>query len=232
MLPLLQTIGEELTRRALTDEAANWFASLVWSTRLVVIGVLGEGIAVVHEIVGVVKQWFRTRKERADLEVVRALFPVSDTIIGTESESRVPTWVKLVAFLGLIAVAIGVAGEWRYEVKFEAATAEIQTFDGNRVTEANKNAGDAATSAKGAAEAASEATASADALKTYLAQLATPREIILSDRDGDHEERAARFAEVQKYPGTVAVTAAYGRPGIPQFQAFLKLAGISNRAGS
>jgi hypothetical protein len=76
-----------------------------------------------------------------------------------------------------------------------------------------QQADSANTSARGAAKAASEATASADTLKKYLAQLATPRDIVISDRDGDHEERAARFAEVKKYPGTVAVI-----QWIPEFE--------------
>jgi hypothetical protein len=138
----------EIARRALTDEAAKWFARLVWSTRLVVIGVLIEGIAVIHELVGVVKQWLRRRKERADLKALREIFPVAETFIRREpEEGHTPTWVKLIAFLGLIAVAVGVAGEWKYEVKFEAATDAIQTFDSNRVAEAEKQAGDAQTSA-------------------------------------------------------------------------------------
>src|SRR5260370_18664494 len=119
MVPLLPNkLVEELARRLLTDEGAKWFTSLVWATRLVVIGVVIEGIAVVHEVVEVVKQWLRRRKERADLKAVTELFPVSNTIIGIEPDGHTPTWAKLVAFLGLVAVAVGVAGEWRYEVKF------------------------------------------------------------------------------------------------------------------
>jgi len=133
----------EIARLAVTDEAAKWFARLVWSTRLVVIGVLIEGIAVIHELFGVVKQWLRHRKERVDLKALREIFPIADTVIRREPvESHTPTWVKLIAFLGLIAVAVGVAGEWKYEVKFEAVTDAIQTFDSNRVAEADKQSRD------------------------------------------------------------------------------------------
>ncbi|HXY00092.1 MAG TPA: hypothetical protein VEI54_04170 [Candidatus Limnocylindrales bacterium] len=96
-----------------------------------------EGVAVIHEVIEVTKQLLRRRKERADLKALRELFPVSGTIVGAEPESLTPTWVKIVAFLGLVIVAVGVAGEWKYEVKFEAATDAIQTFD-------SKQAGDAA----------------------------------------------------------------------------------------
>lgn len=48
-----------------------------------------------------------------------------------------------------------------------------------------------------------ERTAKAElALETFRAQQATPREIVLSDRDGDHVERLRRAAEVKKFSGT------------------------------
>jgi hypothetical protein len=89
--------------------------------------------------------------------------------------------------------------------------AELRSKSDQLLALVTQPAGDADTSAKGAAKAASEATASADMLKKYLAQLATP--IVLRDRDSDHEERAARFAEVKKYPGTVAII-----QWIPEFE--------------
>jgi hypothetical protein len=178
---LPQKVTEDIARRVLTDEAARWFSRLIWATRLVVIGVVVEGIAVFHEVVDVVKKWLQRRKDRADITTLREIFPVSETVNGTELESHAPTWVKVVAFIGLISVAVGVAGEWKYEVKFEAATDAIQTFDNNRVTEAQKQAGDAAESAKSAKASADAVGKEAAGIDTRL-QIAS-RELGVFEKD-------------------------------------------------
>jgi len=169
----------EIARRALTDDAAKWFARLVWSTRLVVIGVLVEGIAVIHELVGIVKHWLQCRNERAHFRTLMEIFPLSQTFVHREpGESHTPTLVKLIAFLGLIAVAIGVAGEWKYEVKFEAATDAIQTFDSKQTHDAATSAtiargeADAATLASGKAQnTANAANRTSDQAKAKAAEL-------------------------------------------------------------
>jgi hypothetical protein len=126
-------------------------------------------------------------------------------------------------------VAAGVAGELWEESRIATVETCIRKGNDALFLLLSKEAGDAETSAKGAARAASEASASADTLKKYLAQLATPREIVISDRDGDHEERAVRFSEVRKYPGTVALI-----QWIPEFESStyaLHLAAALNDCG-
>jgi hypothetical protein len=179
-----------ITNLQASESSFDWW--LEFFTALVVVGVVLEVAFVVWEF-------------REDLHDFRR------GIVHPPDKPSV--LLLLFGLLGASLVAVGVAGEFREESKIDGVETQIRKADDDLYLLLSNEAGDAARSAKGAAKAASEATASADALKKYLAQLATPREIVISDRDGDHEERAARFAEVKKYPGTVAVI-----QSIPEFE--------------
>jgi hypothetical protein len=220
MLPFLPPkLVEEVARRVLTDEAAHWFSLLVWSTRLVVVGVVVEGVPALHELVGIIKRAWRRRKERADLNAVREIFPVSGTSIGGEPESHTPTWVKLLAFLGLVAVAVGVSGEWKYEVKFEAATDAIQTFDNNRLTKAQRQARDAATSAKQARIDAKTAKDESDKAKSSASNAVglagKAREDVASAREDTEklrQENSVIQAQLEEEQGKTKVLERWATP--------------------
>jgi len=135
MLGFPNKIAEEISRSVLIGDAAKWFKYLVWSTRLVVVGVVIEGIEIIWEVVVVrIVRWVKAVRERADFRAAREIFPTSETIIDVQSEAHVPGWVKVIAFIGLIFVAVGVAGEWIFEVKFESTTGAIQTLDESAIT--------------------------------------------------------------------------------------------------
>jgi len=95
---------------------------------------------------------------------------------------RPSLWLLVFGLLAVALVAVGVAGELYEDSKIESVETEIGRANDELYLLLSKEAGDAAQSAKGAAKGASEANASADALKRYLAQLATPRDIVTSDR--------------------------------------------------
>ena len=188
--------------KALENLSVPWEHALPWLTGIVAIGVAME-------------LWVIWRERRDDIDDWR------DWVPFTFRRSHRPADAKfLVEVVSVLLITGGIVGELWAGVKINSINGALRTKGAELRSKSNlllaavtQEAGDAETSAKGAAKAASEATASADMLKKYLAQLATPREIVMSDRDGDHEERAARFAEVKKYPGTVAVI-----QWIPEFE--------------
>jgi len=187
-------------------------------TSLVAVGVAVELWVILHEYRGDKATWASARS-------------------GELRSTGRPSITKLIVEVGsVLLITIGVTGELGIGIRIasingvlRAKSSELRSKSDQLIALVTQQAGSANTSAKGAAEAASEATASADTLKKYLAQLATPRDIIISDRDGDHEERTVRFAEVKKYPGTVVVI-----QWIPEFepQTYARhLAGALNDCG-
>lgn len=132
---------------------------------------------------------------------------------------RPGTLLLLLGLLGTGLIAVGIARELAIDSRIEGVETETRQVNGqlfgivsHEAQEAAEASSSAKIDAKGAKEISDTAKASASSAlalvhktRQYLAQLATPRDIVVSDRDGDHEERATRFAEVKKYPGTVAV---------------------------
>lgn len=149
----------------------NHFSNLVtWSTIIVAIGVALEGVEIFHDVVAWCKRKSRENRERANLKELAKIFPGGEAG-GTESHSDHPRWVKRVLRLGLIAVVIGVVGEWRYGAKLEDAHNDIHEYDVAKLTAAEKEAGDAAKSAFNAKLAADDAATTARELADELSRL-------------------------------------------------------------
>jgi len=137
--------------RAVLQARADHFSNLVtWSTVVVAIGVALEGVEIVHDGIVWIKRNRREKRELILLKEVAETFPSDETKRQTELHSDHPRWVKRVLRLGLIAVVIGVVGEWRYGAKLEDSHNAIHKYDVEKLTAAENKAGDAARSAKDA----------------------------------------------------------------------------------
>lgn len=101
--------------------------------------------------------------------------------------------VKKLSKLGWILICMGVMGEGVFEVLVSRADTKLQHFQDNLITEARRQAGDAATSAKEAGDEAVRAKKAADDAEAKLAKIVDalkPRE--LSDKDEKDIANAVR----------------------------------------
>lgn len=112
-----------------------------------------EGVEIVHDVTAWIKQQRREKREITALKEVARIFPSGEARGQTESRSDHPRWVKRVLRVGLIAVVIGVVGEWRYGAKLEDSHNAIHKYDVAKLTAAEQKAGDAAKSAQIAEDA-------------------------------------------------------------------------------
>jgi len=164
LLPIESPIRDVLQARA------DHFSVLVmWATVTVAAGVALEGVELVHDAIIWIKRRQMEKKELADLRKVAEIVPVSEVTIKTESTaSDHPKWVKVLGRIGLIAVVIGVVAESRNGAKLEDAHNAIHAFDMTLLTEAQRNAGDAAASAKTAHDEADAVKIETDVLTLRL----------------------------------------------------------------
>jgi len=110
-------------------------------------------VEIVHDVIAWIKQKRREKREITALKEVAKIFPSSETRGQTESHSDHPRWVKRVLRAGLIAVVIGVVGEWRYGARLEDSHNAIHKYDVAKLTAAEQKVGDAAISAQIAEDA-------------------------------------------------------------------------------
>jgi hypothetical protein len=137
---------------------ADHFSKLVgWAYKAVVVGVALESVEIVHDILAWAKKKKSKKRDRAELNEVRELFPADESRQPTESHSSEPRWVKRLLRVGLMLVVIGVVAEWRCGVKLEDAHDAIHQHDLKEIEAADEKAGDAATSAKKAEDSAKAA---------------------------------------------------------------------------
>jgi hypothetical protein len=138
------------------------------STIVVAIGVLLEGIELVHAAIEWRKLKRRENVERVHSEELRQIIPIgSDTRKLPKSHSGEPPWARLILRVGLILVVIGVVGEWRYGADLEDAHDAVHTCDLDKIKEANEKAADAANSATVAREEADAAKIAAKDAQEY-----------------------------------------------------------------
>ena len=140
----LSSLIEVLTKADLVSARDVWFLRLSRSTRIVVVGLFLELPELAYEIGFII----RATIERWKLHIT---FP----------ERHAPDLVRVVAFIGWFLIVGGVVGEWYTELKVNEADVGIEDLNDAQVTAAQKEAGDAQTSAKGAADAASRANGEA-----------------------------------------------------------------------
>lgn len=136
LAPELIKYIDDLMRADLLYWRDLWFGWLLYSTKVVVLGLVMEAPELLYEIVFI----------RRSIHL--------DESGGFLRESHVPDWAKVVALLGWLLIVGGVAGEWITSGIISTAEGNIQTFNNILLREAIKSAGDAKTSAEGAASAA------------------------------------------------------------------------------
>jgi hypothetical protein len=168
--------------RAVLQARVDHFPNLVtWATIVVAVGVVLEGVEIIHDVIAWSKRKSREKRERVDLEEVAKIFPTGEVRRETESHSDHARWVKRLLRLGLITVVIGVVGEWRYGAKLEAAHNAVHEYDIAKLADADKKAGEAATSARTAHDEADAVKTETDELTIRLGNAATQLGIIEQD---------------------------------------------------
>lgn len=199
----------ESSIKALEGSSGLW-ETLAWSCAIAVgIGIVGEVWAIVGEHQDDLEAWRRGIVRPPDHPNVRRF------------------WFDIVATL---LVLVGVFGEAGASMRLasinsqlRSKTSELRADSDQLLALVTQEAGSAATSAHDAKQdeeqlgkntKAAEATLATQQKKAknaeldldaYLTQLRSPRDIVLGGRDGDQDERAKRFAEIDKYRGTTAV---------------------------
>jgi hypothetical protein len=131
-------------RDALQAQIRHLSSLVSWATVIVAVGVALEGVELIHDAVVWIKKRRIRKKELADLREVAEIFPASERTVKAESvSSDHPGWVKVVGRIGLIAVVIGVVGEWRCGAKLEDAHNAVHGLDMAALTGTQLEAGEA-----------------------------------------------------------------------------------------
>jgi hypothetical protein len=112
---------DELIRADLQNCRDSYFWWLIFSALVVAIGVILEGPEVIYETVGMCRRRFIKQE--------------------SERERHTPDWITLLALLGWILVALGVAGEGIAEGYVSWADGTLQTFNDILLTETRKDTG-------------------------------------------------------------------------------------------
>ena len=99
-----------------------WFGWLIWSTKIVVFGLLWEVPELGYEIVSVRRKYEKSKFKAA------------------VHERHAPDWLKTAAFLGWFLIVAGVAGEWVTSVKVSNADAALQDFSTAQLVDTRKEA--------------------------------------------------------------------------------------------
>ncbi len=155
--------GQRPLRDALQANADHFSNLVTWATIVVIIGVVFEAVEFFQDIVAWKRRKSRHRREKAELEELGEVFPITD-VRGEAGSHPEPKWVKWALRSGLLLVVIGVVGEGWYGAKLEDAHNAIHKYDVAKLVAADKKAGDAADSAKTAHEEADAVKREADAL--------------------------------------------------------------------
>ena len=146
------------------------------STITVAVGVALEGVEFIHDICAYIGRKRFEKRDAANLKELARFSPIGQSTVGSFRHSewltKLERWAKRFGRLGLILVVIGVVGEWRYGAKLEDAQNALHKLDIAELTAAEREAGDAAKSAKAAHDEADAAQKSSDkALKTSNAAI-------------------------------------------------------------
>ena len=119
---------DDLIRADLQNRRDSYFGWLVFSSVVVVLGVIFEVPEVAYESVDIFPR------------ILSRMFHRNFRNEEPERERHTPDWVKLLALVGLILVVLGVAGEGFAEAYVSRADSTLQTFNdillGNTIREA------------------------------------------------------------------------------------------------
>jgi hypothetical protein len=127
------------------------FFWLLFSTAIVIIGVVLEGPELVYETASI------ARRKRGKVD--------------SEEQHRIPDWVALLGLLGWLLVVSGVAGEYIAEAMVSNADGNLQTFNDIMLTGARRETALAFERAADAERNAGEANSRASANEKEAAQL-------------------------------------------------------------
>jgi hypothetical protein len=156
-------------RDALQTQIGHLSSLVTWATAIVAVGVALEGVELVHDARVWIKKRRIRKKELADLREVAEIVPVSAATVKTERMIvEHPRWVTVLGRIGLIGVVIGVVAESGYGAKLEDAHNALHAFDMALLTATQREAGNAATSAKTAHDEADAVGQEADAIQKRL----------------------------------------------------------------
>ncbi len=159
----LQQSIDNAVRGGFKHERNIFFVALIVSTGIVVVGLVLEEAPL----------WFPGGKPRLNI------------LDGTFSPSPLLKWRKILEVFGWILILLGVIGEGVFEGATSIADGFLQDFGDVLLVAAQRDAGNAATSARTAHEEADAVKTEADALKTELSSLKQRTKqlrIALSDR--------------------------------------------------
>lgn len=104
------------------------FGWLIFSALIVAVGVILEVPEVVSESIDIFPRIFRKQQQENEKQ-------------EHEKERRAPDWIKLLALIGLIFAALGVAGEGIAEVYVSRADGVLQRFNDILLADTNREAG-------------------------------------------------------------------------------------------
>lgn len=191
------------TSEACQTQADHFSTLVTWATIIVAIGVALEGVELIHDGIVWIKRSRLKKKELLALKELAEIFPSTDkAIIELESNSGHSKWVNRFTRIGLILVVAGVVGEWIYGARLEDAHNAVHKYDMAKLTEAERQAGDAKMSAEGAANAASRAQVSADAADAALSRV--QKQVSGVEKEADAVEFAVSARLVQDVDGLTA----------------------------
>jgi hypothetical protein len=176
------------------DATVRHFSHLVaLSTIAVAMGVLMEGVELVH---ATIEWWERKRHKKSELiqlEELRQIIPIGDSVQkSSKAHSEEPIWTKLILRVGLILVVVGVVGEWRYGAKLEDAHEAVHQYDLGQILAADQEAGDAEDSAQEAKAAAISTNEELAKSKKQVAELDNDIKALRAQADEIRDEIAWR----------------------------------------
>lgn len=151
-IPMPDTLRgiDDLIRSNLEDFREIWFMWLLIATGLVVVGLLFEAPEIWHETIGAIRELRQSGKPKNEM----------------------PAWIKLFGMVGWLLIVLGVGGEFITDTFVSRADGYVQKFDEILLADAQRQAGDAAISARTArqeADAAGKAASKAQG-KAELAE--------------------------------------------------------------
>lgn len=120
--PELAKYIDDLMKADLLEWRDFWFGWLIWSTKIVVCGLLWEAPELGYEIFAIPRKY--------EISKFKAVV----------HERHAPDWMKTAAFLGWFLIVAGVAGEWVTSVKMSNADAALQGFSTAQLVDTRKEA--------------------------------------------------------------------------------------------
>jgi hypothetical protein len=148
---------------------------LIASAVVVAVGVALEGPEIFHEIAPVVRS----------------------CLLRPPRSRRTKPWIKVVGLMGWLLVVIGVIGEGVFEGFENRAEGLLQTFNDILLSDAQKQAGDAKTSALGAADASTRAQNSATAAGLAAGKAKAEADAVATKAEELHRRLATAETQLQ-----------------------------------